>query len=233
LGMKEMGSVACLSKGDLYCLFGEEGEIVWELVRGIDRRPLRFEPVRPLVRAVGACLEEVLQEALAQGPCKAIEVRCGGVRAPLRFSRPIGDWRRIFQHLLDRGARFPEGEEFEVKITEPVVWREEQLTFWRQKAQLPKGMRLIWDEPGHRLPERRAHLEGGRAFCRPKGVQVQWPHAVATKGVWRKVQGVAERWVVDEDWWTGKPIHREYYRVDLDNGARVRLFREAGRWFRQ
>jgi protein ImuB len=38
---------------------------------------------------------------------------------------------------------------------------------------------------------------------------------------------------IETGWWRHAPIRRDYYRIDLDSGARHWLFRslEDGRWF--
>jgi hypothetical protein len=49
------------------------------------------------------------------------------------------------------------------------------------------------------------------------------------------VEAIREDWVVEDRWWTGRPLHRRYYEVVLVNGRGVVVFRdvESGRWYRQ
>ena len=49
------------------------------------------------------------------------------------------------------------------------------------------------------------------------------------------VESVSEEWVVEDRWWTGKPLRRRYFEVVLEDGRNVVVFRElgSGRWFAQ
>ena len=49
------------------------------------------------------------------------------------------------------------------------------------------------------------------------------------------VSAVAEDWVVEDRWWTGRPLRRRYFELVLDDGANVVVFRdlERDRWFAQ
>lgn len=48
------------------------------------------------------------------------------------------------------------------------------------------------------------------------------------------VKDVVNMWRIDEEWWR-KPISRLYFSLELENGARVTVFRDlvAGAWYRQ
>jgi hypothetical protein len=50
-----------------------------------------------------------------------------------------------------------------------------------------------------------------------------------------QVESVAEEWVVEDRWWTGRPVRRRYFEVVLSEGRNVVLFRDlgSGRWFTQ
>ena len=50
-----------------------------------------------------------------------------------------------------------------------------------------------------------------------------------------RVEAVAEEWVVEDRWWTGRPLRRRYYELVLEDGRNVVVFREllSGRWFSQ
>lgn len=78
--------------------------------------------------------------------------------------------------------------------------------------------------------------------------QVYWPkpievaadaHAVpvAVGGV--AVEAVREEWLVEDRWWTPKPLQRRYFELVLADGRSLVVFREpaeppeAGRWFEQ
>jgi hypothetical protein len=49
------------------------------------------------------------------------------------------------------------------------------------------------------------------------------------------VESVREEWLVEDGWWTQKPLQRRYFELVLEDGSDVVVFREqdSGRWFRQ
>jgi hypothetical protein len=49
------------------------------------------------------------------------------------------------------------------------------------------------------------------------------------------VQSVAEDWVVEDRWWTGRPLRRRYFELVLEDGRNAVVFRDlgSGRWFAQ
>ncbi|MBI5961724.1 MAG: hypothetical protein HY866_23505 [Chloroflexi bacterium] len=49
-----------------------------------------------------------------------------------------------------------------------------------------------------------------------------------------KVDNIANRWRVDDDWWRGR-VWREYFKLTTDTGLLVILFRDvlSGDWFLQ
>jgi len=51
----------------------------------------------------------------------------------------------------------------------------------------------------------------------------------------REVEAVREEWVVEDRWWTGRPLRRRYFELVLENGANAVVFRDlvSGRWFTQ
>lgn len=57
---------------------------------------------------------------------------------------------------------------------------------------------------------------------------------VAVAGV--SVEAVREDWLVEDRWWTPKPLERRYFELALTDGRCVVVFREpadSGRWFEQ
>jgi hypothetical protein len=61
-----------------------------------------------------------------------------------------------------------------------------------------------------------------------------------SSGVPRAVEGAAveavrEEWLVEDRWWTPRPLRRHYYELALADGRSVTVFRGArGRaWYRQ
>ena len=51
----------------------------------------------------------------------------------------------------------------------------------------------------------------------------------------RRVEGVRESWLVEDRWWTDRPLRRRYWEVVTADGRDLVVFRdlEAGRWFAQ
>jgi hypothetical protein len=74
---------------------------------------------------------------------------------------------------------------------------------------------------------------------------VYWPRPVdvdvGDDGVPRPVGAVAveavrEEWLVEDLWWTPKPLSRRYFELVLADGRDLVVFREPdedGRWFEQ
>jgi hypothetical protein len=75
-----------------------------------------------------------------------------------------------------------------------------------------------------------------RRLGEPKPAHVQAdeggvPLAVET----REVDSVREEWVVEDRWWTGRPLRRRYFELVLTDGRNIVVFRDlvAGGWFLQ
>jgi hypothetical protein len=49
------------------------------------------------------------------------------------------------------------------------------------------------------------------------------------------VECVLEEWVVEDRWWTGRPLRRRYFECVLENGRNVVVFHDLlrRRWFEQ
>lgn len=49
------------------------------------------------------------------------------------------------------------------------------------------------------------------------------------------VDSVREDWVVEDRWWTGRPVRRRYFELVLEDGRNVVVFRNlsGGGWFTQ
>ncbi len=49
------------------------------------------------------------------------------------------------------------------------------------------------------------------------------------------VDSVREDWVVEDRWWTGRPVRRRYFELVLEDGRNVVVFRDlsGGGWFTQ
>ena len=51
----------------------------------------------------------------------------------------------------------------------------------------------------------------------------------------RPVETVREEWVVEDRWWTPRPLRRRYFELVLDDGRNAVVFHDLmkGRWFAQ
>lgn len=75
-----------------------------------------------------------------------------------------------------------------------------------------------------------------RRLSMPVPVQVEARDGGPPSAVRRSaVQSVAEDWVIEDRWWTGRPLRRRYFELVLADGSCVVVFRdlERGRWFSQ
>ena len=50
-----------------------------------------------------------------------------------------------------------------------------------------------------------------------------------------RVDTIREEWVVEDRWWTGRPLRRRYFEVVLADGRNAVVFRDLvdGGWFSQ
>jgi hypothetical protein len=50
-----------------------------------------------------------------------------------------------------------------------------------------------------------------------------------------EVDSVREEWVVEDRWWTGRPLRRRYFELVLADGRNVVVYRDLveGGWFSQ
>ncbi len=74
------------------------------------------------------------------------------------------------------------------------------------------------------------------------GVNKPWPIPVQVGADGRPrmvgllaVDAVREEWLVEDGWWTSRPLRRRYFELVLEDGSNVVVFSEPedGRWFRQ
>jgi hypothetical protein len=51
----------------------------------------------------------------------------------------------------------------------------------------------------------------------------------------RAVEAVREEWVVEDRWWTGRPLRRRYFELVLVDGVNAVVFHDLARrrWFAQ
>ncbi len=77
---------------------------------------------------------------------------------------------------------------------------------------------------------------GLRRLYTPRPVRVEVGSGgapVSVDGV--VVEAVREEWVLEDRWWTPRPLRRHYYELVLAGGRNVTVFRSgfSGRWYRQ
>jgi hypothetical protein len=77
---------------------------------------------------------------------------------------------------------------------------------------------------------------GSRRLGDPKPACVQVDeHGVPVAVEAREVDTLCEEWVVEDRWWTGRPLRRRYFELVLTDGRNIVVFRDlvAGGWFSQ
>ena len=79
-------------------------------------------------------------------------------------------------------------------------------------------------------------MPGPRRLNEPRPVAVRTrddgaPTAIDSAAV----ETVREEWLVEDRWWTPRPLRRHYFELAMADGRAVTVFRDpgSGRWFRQ
>jgi len=79
-------------------------------------------------------------------------------------------------------------------------------------------------------------VSGARRLALPRGAAVR----VAPGGAPLEVDGqlvehVRESWLVEDRWWTERPLRRRYWELVSERGRDLVVFHDLidGRWFRQ
>jgi hypothetical protein len=69
---------------------------------------------------------------------------------------------------------------------------------------------------------------------KPAAVEADGQGVPVALGV-RRVDSIREEWVVEDRWWTGRPLRRRYFELVLTDGRNVVVFRDlvGGGWFLQ
>ena len=75
---------------------------------------------------------------------------------------------------------------------------------------------------------------------RPRRIEVEsddavQPLAVHLSGRRIAVESIVETWRIDDEWWRDEPVSRLYWRVVLEDGRVVDVYRDlaSGKWWRQ
>jgi hypothetical protein len=79
-------------------------------------------------------------------------------------------------------------------------------------------------------------VTGPRQLARPRRARVRagaGGRPLRVDG--RRVDAVRESWLVEDRWWTGRPLGRRYWEVVTDCGRDVVVFHDlaGGGWFTQ
>lgn len=61
------------------------------------------------------------------------------------------------------------------------------------------------------------------------------PRAVLQRAGWRRVDRVEDVWRVDDGWWRASQVARTYFRLGLEGGHVITLYRDdiEGTWWAQ
>ena len=79
-------------------------------------------------------------------------------------------------------------------------------------------------------------MAGPRRLNEPRPVAVRAGDGGAPREVAAApVEAVREEWLVEDRWWTPKPLRRHYFELALGDGRALTVFRtaRAQRWYRQ
>jgi hypothetical protein len=70
----------------------------------------------------------------------------------------------------------------------------------------------------------------------PRPIEVVTDAGVPAEVGGVKVEALREQWLVEDRWWTPKPLQRAYFELVLADGRNLVVFREpadSGSWFEQ
>jgi protein ImuB len=100
-----------------------------------------------------------------------------------------------------------------------------------------KVARVLRLDAASRIPERRTALSPGPVpMQQPRPTPVSEAKDGSPLRVKdRRVDSERERWVVEDAWWTPRPVRRRYFEVVLEGGVNTVLFQDLAsrRWYQQ
>jgi hypothetical protein len=80
-------------------------------------------------------------------------------------------------------------------------------------------------------------MTGPRRLNEPRPAAVRAGDDGAPRAVGASaVEAVREEWLVEDRWWTPRPLRRHYFELAMADGRALTVFRDPdddGRWFRQ
>jgi protein ImuB len=76
---------------------------------------------------------------------------------------------------------------------------------------------------------------GPRRMNEPRPIRVRAPQLIPLEVGAAAVEAVREEWLVEDRWWTPRPLRRHYFELAMADGRALTVFRDPadGRWFRQ
>jgi hypothetical protein len=89
-------------------------------------------------------------------------------------------------------------------------------------------------------PAKAAHGQRLKPLHRPRRIAVEadgrdQPIAVQVGSRRVLIESIIETWRIDDEWWRDKPVSRVYWRVALEDGRVVDVYRDliSRNWWRQ
>lgn len=79
-------------------------------------------------------------------------------------------------------------------------------------------------------------MSGNRNLNLPRPARVRMGHGGAPHEVdGRPIEQIRESWLVEDRWWTGRPLRRRYWEVVSARGRNLVVFHDlcTGAWFAQ
>ena len=78
-------------------------------------------------------------------------------------------------------------------------------------------------------------MSQARRIYEPGPVAVRAERGLPTALEEVAVEAIREDWLVEDRWWTGRPLHRHYYELVLLDGRNTTVFHDlrGGGWQRQ
>lgn len=74
-----------------------------------------------------------------------------------------------------------------------------------------------------------------RALNQPRPARVRCGEGMPAEVDGEAVESLRESWLVEDRWWTGRPLRRRYWELVGARGRNTIVFHDldTGRWFRQ
>ena len=72
-----------------------------------------------------------------------------------------------------------------------------------------------------------------RRLYEPRPVRVEAEEGVPARLGGAAVEAVREEWLVEDLWWTPRPLRRHYFELVLADGRDATVFKQGGGWYAQ